>query len=115
MTGIVEAQQALAARGAMGVKRARLGRGHVGSEARKPDQPRQTFARRRSRLKGDRAALRGRADLKDLRFVRDRGQIIAMIRERFDVIGPAGPDAVAMAEAAASVNAAPVVAARSLA
>ena len=58
MAGIVEAQQRLAALGAMGVERARLGRGHVGAEAGEPDDPRQVVARWRAAAKRDTASRR---------------------------------------------------------
>ena len=100
MAGIVEAQQRLAALGAMGVERARLGRDHVGAEAGEPDHARQVVARWRAAAKRDTATGRACADVEELRFVVDHGQIDPMIRLGFAHVGAAG-----MADAAAAVNA----------
>jgi hypothetical protein len=83
----------------MGVERARLGRDHVGAEAGKPDHAGQAVARWRAAAKRDTAAGRPRADIEELRFVVDHGQIEPMIR-----LGLAHIGAVGMADAAAAVN-----------
>ena len=100
MAGIVEAQQPLAALGAMGVERARLGRIHVGAEAGQPDDAGQVVARWRAAAKRDTPTGRPCADVEELRFVVDHGQIDPIIRLGIVLVSAAG-----MAEAATVVNA----------
>ena len=65
-----------------------------------PDDPRQVVARWRAAAKRDTATGRPCADVEELRFVVDHGQIDPMIRLGFVLAGAAG-----MADAAAAVNA----------
>ena len=64
----------------------------------KPDDARQVGARRGQAAKRDRATLRSRADVEELRFVPDHAQIGPMIRLGFAAAG--------MADAKLVVNAA---------